>query len=157
MTHQVEVAADGVRVPLTRRRVAEIALTVLEAERARSTHLSIAFVSTRAIADLNAHHLGHAGPTDVISFAMRAPERGGPIVGDVYIAPEVAKRNAAEQGTSTREEVTRLVVHGVLHVLGYDHPEGRGRDNSRMWRRQEALVTRLTREHRHRRQTRQTA
>jgi probable rRNA maturation factor len=157
MRHQVEVAADAVRVPLARRRVAEIALAVLRAEHARFTHLSITFLSARAIAAMNARHLGHSGPTDVISFSMRPAHRGGPVIGDVYIAPEVAARNAAEQGTTARAEITRLVIHGVLHVLGYDHPEGPGRVASRMWRRQEVLVDRLTRGPRRRRLTRQTA
>lgn len=145
MNHEIAVAADGVRVPLARRRVAEIALMVLRAERARRTRLSITFVSTRAIAKMNARHLGHHRTTDVISFALEAERRGASNVGDIYIAPEVARRNALEHGTPVREEIARLVVHGVLHVLGHDHPEGPGRTRSPMWRRQEALVTALRR------------
>lgn len=140
MSHEIAVAADGVRVPLARRRVAEIALAVLRAERARRTRLSITFVSARTIAKMNARHLGHHRATDVISFALEPEHRGASTVGDIYIAPEVAKRNAVEHGTPVREEIARLVVHGVLHVLGHDHPEGPGRTRSPMWRRQEALV-----------------
>jgi probable rRNA maturation factor len=140
MNHEIVVAADAVRVPLSRLRVAEIARAVLRSERATPTQLSITFVGVRRIAAMNTRHLGHAGPTDVISFAL-SPERAvGPRVGDVYIAPDIARRNASEHGASVREELTRLVVHGVLHVLGYEHPEGEGRVSSRMWQRQEALV-----------------
>jgi probable rRNA maturation factor len=156
MSHQVEVAADAVRVPLTHRRVAEIARAVLRAERVRSAHLSITFVSARSIASMNARHLGHQGATDVISFALSPNEADDTVTGDVYIAPEIARRNAAVHGASAREEIARLVVHGVLHVLGYDHPEGRGRTSSPMWRRQEALVTRLIRRQRPRRLTSRT-
>jgi probable rRNA maturation factor len=62
------------------------------------------------------------------------------LVGDIYIAPEVARRNALSFGVPQREEVARLVVHGVLHVAGYDHPEGAARIESPMWRRQEQLL-----------------
>jgi probable rRNA maturation factor len=142
MRHRVQVAADAARLPLARRRVAEIALAVLRAERAASMTLSITFVSKRSIAAMNARHLGHSGPTDVISFGLPAYGPGA-ATGDIYIAPEVARENARVHGTTVRDEVARLVIHGVLHVLGHEHPEGPGRLGSRMWRRQEALLTSL--------------
>ena len=142
MSLDVEVAADGVRVPVARRRVAELARAVLRAEGVRDAAVSIAFVRSAAIAAVNRKHLGHAGPTDVISFPL-APAAGTPLGGDVYIAPEVAARNARAHGVGVREEIARLVVHSMLHVLGYEHPARAGREASAMWRRQEALVTRL--------------
>lgn len=143
MSHVVDVDAMGVRVPLARREVAEIARTVLRAEKVRRARLSIAFVDDTRIARLNRRHLGHRGPTDVISFALSDASEG--LVGDIYIAPGVARRNAAEQGLPVRDELRRLVVHGMLHVLGYDHPEGAGRYESPMWVRQEQLVRKLVR------------
>ena len=144
MSHVVDVDAVGVRVPLARQRVAEIARTVLRAEKVRRARLSIAFVDDARIARLNRRHLGHRGATDVISFAL-ADDASQGIVGDIYIAPAVARRNAADQGIPARDELTRLVVHGVLHVVGYDHPEGAGRHESAMWLRQEQLVRTLVR------------
>ena len=143
MNHQIEVTLDAVRVPLARRRIAEIARAVLRAERAPAMRLSITLVSANDIAAMNARHLGHAGTTDVISFALSPHGRGATPTGDIYIAPEVARRNAAEHGSTIREEIARLVVHGVLHVLGHDHPNDRTRVASCMWRRQEALVESL--------------
>jgi rRNA maturation RNase YbeY len=138
VTLAVAVATDGVRVPLARDRARRIACRVLRAEGVREALLSIAFVTPRAIARLNRAHLGHAGPTDVIAFAFAGP---GPVVGDIYIAPAVARRNAARFGVGVREELVRLVVHGVLHVVGHDHPAGgAARTASVMWRRQEALL-----------------
>ena len=144
MNHVVDVDAAGVRVPLARRRVVEIAQAVLRAEKSRRARLSIAFVDDARIARLNRRHLGHRGPTDVISFALSDDASEG-VIGDIYIAPGVARRNAVEQGIPTRDEVTRLVVHGVLHIVGYDHPEGEARYESAMWRRQEMLVRALVR------------
>jgi probable rRNA maturation factor len=138
----VDVAADGVRVPLARRRVADLARAVLEAEGVTDAAISIAFVRPSTIATVNREHLGHKGPTDVISFPLAAAG-GAPLGGDIYICPDVAARNALDHGVAMREEIARLVVHGTLHVLGHDHPEGEGRETSAMWRRQEGLLARF--------------
>jgi probable rRNA maturation factor len=140
MSLSVDVALEGVRIPIARSRVAALAEAVLRREGVRDALLSIAFVGDRRIAALNRTHLGHTGPTDVISFGFAPVKAGGAVVGDVYIAPGVARRNAAEQGSAVREELMRLVVHGVLHVVGHDHPEDESRYDSPMWRRQERLL-----------------
>jgi len=138
----VEVAAEGVRVPLARRRVAELARAVLEAEGVPDASISIAFVRPSMIATVNREHLGHKGPTDVISFPLAATA-GTPLGGDIYICPDVAARNALDHGVGMREEIARLIVHATLHVLGHEHPEGEGRETSAMWQRQEALLSRF--------------
>jgi probable rRNA maturation factor len=142
MSVVVHVSAEGVRVPLSRARAAEVARRVLAAERVRDALVSIAFVDVRAIARLNARHLGHRGSTDVISFAFARAGASGPVIGDIYIAPDVARRNARAHGAGVREELARLIVHGTLHVLGHEHPEGEARLASPMWRRQEQLLAR---------------
>jgi probable rRNA maturation factor len=143
MSIAVHVEAEGVRLPLSRRRVAELAARVLRAERVRDALVSITFVSSRAIAALNRRHLGHRGATDVISFAFAPAGERAPVIGDIYIAPDEARRNARANGVGVREEIARLAVHGVLHVLGHDHPDGEERTASPMWRRQERLLARL--------------
>ena len=140
MTRVVHVSSSAGRLPLSRRSIAGLAERVLRAERVRSAEVSIAFVTEPAIARLNARHLGRRGPTDVIAFPFSRID-GGPLVGDVYIAPAVARSNARRSGVSVREELARLVVHGTLHVLGHDHPAV-GRERSAMWRRQEHLLAR---------------
>jgi rRNA maturation RNase YbeY len=107
--------------------------------------LSITFLDARAMARLNQRHLRHRGPTDVISFAFDGAAVRTAVVGDVYICPDVAKENAARAGVGVREEIARLIVHGTLHVLGYDHPDGEARMRSPMWRRQERLLARTAR------------
>lgn len=136
----VAVSTDGSRVPIARRRVAALTERVLRAEHVRHALLSVSFVSPRAIAALNARHLGHRGPTDVIAFGFAPAGSSALVVGDIYIAPDVARRNARRHGVGVREELARLVVHGTLHVLGHDHPDGEARTASSMWRRQELLL-----------------
>jgi probable rRNA maturation factor len=101
----------------------------------------VTFVGPARIRTLNREHLGHDRPTDVISFALTAPD--GELVGDVYICGDVGAKQAKALGVPLKEELVRLVVHGTLHVLGYDHPEGEGRTRSAMWKRQERYVRRL--------------
>jgi probable rRNA maturation factor len=136
----IDVDSEGVRTPLGRSRVADIVRSVLESERVRDALISIAFVSRRAIAALNRKHLRRNRPTDVIAFGLTRSDPRTPVIGDVYIAPEVAREQAIEHGVPIREELARLVVHGTLHVLGHDHPDGNDRTTSPMWQRQEKLL-----------------
>ena len=139
----IHVAVDGIRAPLSRSRAQRVVESVLRAEKVRGALVSVAFVSDRSIASLNQRHLKHRGPTDVISFGFDRPTDADPVVGDIYIAPAVATRNAKARRAPAREEIVRLLVHGTLHVLGYEHPEGEDRETSAMWRRQEQLTRRL--------------
>lgn len=92
---------------------------------------------------LNQRYLGHRGPTDVISFGLGRIGKRGAVVGDIYICPEVARDNARRHSRSAGEELLRLVIHGTLHVLGHEHPEGSDRGSSPMWRKQERILARV--------------
>lgn len=140
MSLVVDVSNENVRSPLGRESIAHMARGTLRAERVRDAFVSITVVDRRAIARLNTQHLGHRGATDVISFRFTRSTRADPIVGDVYICADVARKNAKARRVGVREEIARLVVHGVLHILGYDHPDGDGRERSGMWKRQERLM-----------------
>jgi probable rRNA maturation factor len=133
----VRVAAAA-RIPLRPAGVAALARAVLRAERAGLAALSVAFVGRARIRRLHRDHLGHDRATDVIAFSL-----AGGTVGDVYVCPAVAAGGARRAGTTLRAELRRLVVHGVLHVLGYDHPDGAERTGSPMWRRQERYLRRF--------------
>ncbi len=138
----VSVDADNVRVPVAKAALAELSRRVLQACKVSRAMLSITFVAPRAMATLNKKHLGHTGPTDVITFAL-GQDPGGVVIGDIYICPDVARRQAREHGVGVREEIARLVVHGTLHACGFEHPEDEGRTTSPMWRRQEQLLKRF--------------
>jgi probable rRNA maturation factor len=98
---------------------------------------------------LNRRATGRRALTDVLSFAFPQPD--GSVIADVYICPAAAQRWVRATGNGQRlqggagvdEELVRLTVHGTLHVLGYNHPEGVGRTRSVMWRKQERYVRRL--------------
>lgn len=142
------MSLGGQRIPLSADRVRDLVRRTLLAERVKDAMISVAFVSSREIAKLNREHLSVVGPTDVISFALgAAPGAGrdtgpGPahVVGDIYICPDVVRKNAAHYGVGMREELARVVVHGTLHALGYDHEPGEDRVSSDMWRKQERIL-----------------
>jgi probable rRNA maturation factor len=139
---RVRVAARGTRAAMAHDAVAELAARVLRAEGTRAADVSVTFLAADAMARLNREHLGHRGPTDVITFAL-APVPGAPLAGDVYICPAVAREHARAHGVGVREETARLVVHAMLHVLGHEHPEDEGRTASPMWALQERYLRRL--------------
>lgn len=146
MSTAVGVSTEGVRIALSRARVAEIARAVLRSEGVRDAMLSVSFVPNRTIRALNREHLRRDTVTDVIAFGFRPAGNRAPVVGDVYIAPDVARTSARANNVPMREELVRLIVHGALHVLGHDHSETGDRTRSAMWRKQERLVARLTRQ-----------
>ena len=136
---RVGVARDGVRSAVAAERLADAVRFVLRAEGVRAAMISVTLLAPAAIARLNRRHLQHAGPTDVISFGLSGMPGAG-VVGDIYLCPAVARENARAAGCPVREELLRLVVHGTLHALGWDHPAGPERVRSPMWRRQERLL-----------------
>lgn len=129
---------SGIRLAVGADAVAAAARSVLAAEGCTGGSLSITFLDDAEIARLNGEYLDHPHGTDVLSFALHPP--GAPPVGDVYIGAEQAARQAAGLGVAAGEELLRLVVHGTLHVLGYDHPAGEERHGSAMFQRQEELL-----------------
>jgi probable rRNA maturation factor len=135
-----EVVVNGRRLPLSRALVRRVVRAVLRSER-RDAVISVTFLGRDSMRRLNSEHLGHDYPTDVLTFTLTDPS--GQTVGDVYICPWVARREAHARGVPLREELIRLVIHGTLHALGREHPEGAQRTRSAMWRRQERYVEAL--------------
>lgn len=139
---EVEVSVgECVTPPVDVGRIEAAVRHVLAAEGVETAEISVALVSDEEIASLNEDYLKHEGPTDVISFALH--EQGEPPLGDVYVGVDQAVRQAAEFGATPAEEVLRLAIHGTLHVLGWEHPEGAGRTESEMFARQEELLKRF--------------
>ena len=143
MSLAIDVSSTVRRLLVSRQRVKAAATAALKAEHVTNGMLSITFVGKAAMSELNQRYLGHRGPTDVISFGLGRHGGRGPVVGDIYICAEIARGNAKRQGVSAQEEMLRLLVHGTLHVLGYDHPLGATRTTPPMWRKQERIVARV--------------
>jgi probable rRNA maturation factor len=141
-----------------------LARLVLDRERVNDRYgtdveMSLMFVDETTIAELNVRFLGGEGPTDVLSFPLdeelppsgRQPDQGGrgpgspsdpgdppALLGDVIVCPTVAGRQALEHGVAADDEIALLVVHGVLHLLDYDHAEPE--ETATMQRREQELL-----------------
>lgn len=147
-------------VPVDVLRWVRLAQLVLEEEKVSGdAELSVIFVGNDAIADLNERYLGGSGPTDVLAFPIdedaaeggRRPDQGGrgpgwsseteapAVLGDVLVCPTIAATQAAEHRRSLDDELALLVVHGVLHLLNYDHVDAA--DAAAMQRREGELLT----------------
>jgi probable rRNA maturation factor len=98
--------------------------------------LSIAFVGNAEIRRLNRRFLGHDYATDVLAFPL-----GTDLFGEVVVSAEYAAAEARRRGIPLEEELLRYVVHGILHLLGYD--DHRPADRRRMWVRQERELGRF--------------
>ncbi len=114
--------------------------------RLSAASFSVCLVTDRDIALWNRMYRGKKGPTDVLSFRLGANqkkrERGAPAaqyLGDIAIAPAVARRNARRFGRTFSEEMRILLLHGMLHLLGYDHET----DTGQMERREQRLRRQL--------------
>jgi probable rRNA maturation factor len=152
---RIDVSArKGVRAPLSLASLARLAAHALTVCRAPSpASLGLILSNDRELAALNVEHMGHHGPTDVLSFpllpAAMFPKHTGqdptlrsggpanrfalppgrrPHLGDIIISVE---RAAAQAPVSVEDELRQLVVHGVLHICGWDHGDPRERDAMR--------------------------
>ena len=113
---RAETAADEGAVD----RIAADGEALLAAARCADMELSILLVGDDAIQALNGRWRGKAQATDVLSF----PQEDDVLLGDLVISLETALRQATERGYALRDEVRVLMVHGLLHLLGYDHETG---------------------------------
>ncbi len=163
MTHDVFGADEQTKFPVDVARWVRLARLVVEEEQVPDeTELSVIFVDEQVMSDLNERFLAGTGPTDVLAFPMdddvvlggRQPDQGGrgpgsptepgdppTLLGDVVVCPAVAHRQAGIAGESLEDEVALLVVHGVLHLLNYDHAEPE--ESETMKRRERELLTRF--------------
>lgn len=128
-----------------RRALAALARRALIAERAPAGQLSIVVTDDATLRALNRRYRGRNTATDVLSFALadeRFPEPAGRRhLGEIVISHPMAVRQARGERHSTHDELSHLLVHGLLHILGYDHQ--RPAQERRMRAREEALLGRV--------------
>jgi probable rRNA maturation factor len=116
------------RIPLQDKVLARFLTSVRRELKLGRREVTVCFVNDREIARLNRQFRGKPKPTDVLSFpanGTEAPsfpsESGGKVLGDIAISPQAARRNAKLFGRTLEEEIRILILHGVLHLAGYDH------------------------------------
>lgn len=137
------------KIPL---RQASLVRDCLDALKSMGLHghpeVFVLFCGTRRMRTLNRAFMGKDKPTDVLSFPMhergKIPRSGRYMIGDIVIAPEIALRQARENGISLNDELRRLLVHGLMHLAGHDHVGG-ARRAAVMRRAEERVLAKLRR------------
>jgi probable rRNA maturation factor len=116
---EVELSDTQAFLPIDRAAIAALVHNVLEAEGVRNANISVAVVDDATIHQLNRRHLGHDWPTDVITFPLSEPG-DEVLVGEIVVSAEMAGSTAREAGVSAQDELALYLVHGLLHLCGYD-------------------------------------
>ena len=120
-------------------RLSHLATHVLQSEEVdEEAELSVLLVGSDHIRKLNARFAGDDYATDVLSFPMMEDDETSLLLGDVVICPEIAETNAAKLGHDVSRELDTLLVHGTLHLLGYDHDDEE--EKARMEERQREIL-----------------
>ena len=145
--NEIDVAAAGIEVPAWANAAGEFAAAALEELGIKGWELSILLCDDRFSTNLNERYRGESGPTDVLSFSQASAGGAGEgtagkriVAGDVVICVDALRRNAVRYEQPVETELKRLLVHGILHLHGLDHPpEG----ESEMLAEQERVLERL--------------
>ena len=128
---------QAVRVP--RKRIGELIAFAARAEKVRIGEIDVAVVSPQQIASMNRRYLGHRGATDVLSFDLSGPSsQAAGICGQIVVCGAGAVREARGRGFGPQRELLLYVLHGLLHLVGYDDSEPSAA--AVMSRRQEELL-----------------
>lgn len=127
---EIEVVSRQRLSRIDKEAVARLARAAVEAVNRPGAGLTVAFVRDPKMRALNREFRGKDRPTDVLSFpAGDALGEGGRYLGDIVISIDTAVRQAAEMGHTLGREISELLIHGVLHLCGYDHETDQGQMN----------------------------
>jgi probable rRNA maturation factor len=116
---KISIACPQDILPVDRARIREVARAVLEGEGVADHEISLAFVDNPTIHRLNKRYLNHDEPTDVLSFPL-SDAGARKLAGELVIGVEVARDQAARRGHDVQAELGLYVIHGLLHLCGYD-------------------------------------
>ena len=125
---------------MDRARLGRLVERTLASEHAPDGELCVAFVGDRTMRRINRDFRSIDRTTDVLSFSYVEESHAGGVLGEIFVSPAVARSQAEGAGCPLEEEVSRLVLHGLLHVLGYDHDTAPAR--RKMLGRQERYLSR---------------
>jgi len=121
-------------IPVEAKKIRKAAELILASLRISGYELSVLLLDNKGIRAVNKKYLNRNRPTNVISFSLTEGEFGNinpHVLGDVVISVEKALEQAETRGTSLEEELTFLLIHGILHLVGYDH-EKKGSERKKM-------------------------
>jgi probable rRNA maturation factor len=138
----IEILISDGRFSVDKRRLKSLVKMLLRDESAEKKTVNIVYCNDRFMGDLNSRFLNKKRTTDVLAFKLSDNDNRD-FLGEVYVNLQQARRQARENNVNYNEEVERLTVHGVLHLLGYS--DGDGENRRKMWSLQESYLNRWKR------------
>ncbi|MBU5638797.1 rRNA maturation RNase YbeY [Geomonas sp. Red69] len=148
-SQRITIANRQRRIPVAKTQLRKVAQRILDALGCPEAELSVSIVGDRAIRVLNREYLGRDKATNVISFAMQEGEFGSinpGLLGDVVISVDTAAREAEEAGDTFLNRLYFLLLHGVLHITGYDHERSGEAEAARMEAKEREIFSLLVEE-----------
>jgi probable rRNA maturation factor len=133
-------------IKIDKKKIREAAIKLLKLENCERKEISITFMNDADIQVINRQYLGKDRPTNVISFSLQEGEYGDinpTVLGDIVISVETAQRDAAKGGLSLEEEIFFLLIHGFLHLLGYEHVNTTPTNIRKMKRKEKKLFEKI--------------
>ena len=121
---KIQIENKQTKIKIERRKIRSTVLKLLKIMDCANKELSISFVDDNTIKQLNNHYLQRNHSTNVLSFSLQEGEYGNinpHILGDIVVSTETAQRDAAKGDLSLSEEIDFLIIHGLLHLLGFNH------------------------------------
>jgi probable rRNA maturation factor len=116
---KIAIASPQETVPIDRKALRHVVQTVLEGEGVADAEISLAFVDNATIHQLNKRYLNHDEPTDILTFPLSEPN-SRKLAGELVIGAEVALAQAQSRGHDVQAELALYVIHGLLHLGGFD-------------------------------------
>lgn len=131
------------KIPVPQARIKNVVRQTLRYFRMTNAELSVVFVTEAHMKRLNSRHLNHKYPTDILTFDYRVSRKDPLLRAEIVLCPSVAMRNAHVFNTDVRQEIDRYLIHGILHLCGYD--DNSPVEKSRMTGEEDRILGRLRR------------
>ena len=142
MKLQIENSQNIIKID--RRKIRGTVLKILKTLDCADKEISLSFVDNENIKQLNKQYLGKDKATNVLSFSLREGEYGDinpQILGDIIVSVETAQRDALYGKLTIAQEIDFLIIHGILHLLGYNHENTTKRETNKMQQKEKELFT----------------
>ena len=140
---KIQIGNDQKLIQIDRRKIRSVITKLCKHLDCTGKEISLTFVSDARIQELNREYRDKNKPTDVLSFSLQEgefSEINPDILGDIVISVETAKKNAQKNGLSLEQEINFLIIHGLLHLLGYNHENTTKEEAGKMRRKQKELL-----------------
>ncbi|MGA2527164.1 MAG: rRNA maturation RNase YbeY [Smithellaceae bacterium] len=138
----LQIQNNQKKIKINRRKIRSAILKILKILECADKEISINFVDDAKIKQLNKQYLGKDRATNVLSFSLREDEYGNinpQVLGDIIISVEAAQKDAVYGNLTVDQEIDFLIIHGLLHLLGYDHENTTKKETSKMRKKEREL------------------